>query len=272
MVIGKAHRMLLILAAVIAGASFGCGETAKPGDLVVETRTLELEGAKRVSADIEMGLGKLTIGAGSDEMLDAEFVYNVEDWKPRVEYEVTDGLGELAIRQRESAKRSFGRGVKYEWNLRFGDRVPLELVMQVGAGECYMDLEDLPVSTLDMKFGAGDVDLIIGGSNTLTDLDLEAGAGDVMLDLAGDWDVDLHAKIKAGVGKITVNLPEKVGVRVETSKGIGKLSMSGLRRKGSYYVNKAFGESEINLRIEVETGIGAIDLKVGGVGAEAVTI
>ena len=270
--IKKSSRILLLATALTVGVSVGCGETAEPGDLIEETHILELRGAERVSAQIEMGLGKLTIGGGSDEMLDAEFVYNVEDWQPVIDYSVRDGLGELVIRQHESKTKSFGRGVKCEWDLRFGDRVPLDLIMKVGAGECRMDLEDLPVSSLDLTFGAGDVDLIIGGSEILSDLDLEAGAGDVVVDLAGVWDVDMGARIKAGVGRVRVLLPADTGVRVETSKGIGKVSMSGLRRKGSYYVNDAYGDSDATLYIEVETGIGAIELRVGEAEDEGVTI
>jgi hypothetical protein len=265
-------RIILLLAGLTVGGSTGCGETAEPGDLVVETHILELQGAERVSAKIEMAVGKLAIGGGSDEMLDAEFTYNIEEWKPMIDYSVRGGLGELVIGQHDTKTKSFSRGFKCDWDLRFGDKVPLDLVMEVGAGECHMDVEGLPVSGLDLTFGAGDVDLIIGGSRTLTDLDLEAGAGDIMLDLMGDWDTDLDARIKAGVGKIKIHLPENVGVRVETSKGIGKVSMSGLRRKGSYYVNDAYGDSDATLDIEVEAGIGAIELRVGEAREEGVTI
>jgi hypothetical protein len=272
MQIKKSSRILLLATALTVGVSVGCGETAEPGDLIEETHIMGLEGARRVSAEIEMGLGKLAIGGGSEDMLDAEFVYNVEDWKPVIRYSVADGLGELVIKQHDSKTKSFGRGVKCEWDLRFGDKVPLDLIMEVGAGECRMDLEDLPVSGLDLTFGAGDVELIIGGSRTLSDLDLEAGAGDIMLDLTGDWDVDMDARIKAGVGRVRVRLPEDTGVRVKTQKGIGKVSMSGLRRKGSYYVNEAYGDSDATLYIEVETGIGAIELRVGEAEDEGVTI
>lgn len=265
-------RIMLVLTGLIIGASAGCGEMAEPGDLVEETHILGLEGAKRVKATIEMNLGKLSVRGGSDDMLHGEFTYNIKDWKPTIAYSVSDDLGELVIGQHESKTKSFTRDFRCDWDLRFGDEVPLEIVMEVGAGECRMDLEDLPVSDLDLTFGAGDVDLIIGGSKTLTDLELKAGAGDIMLDLSGDWSTDLDARIKAGVGKITINLPERVGVRVETSKGIGKVSMSGLYRKGSHYVNEAYGEADKTIDIEVETGIGAIELRVGEARQEGVTI
>ena len=262
----------LLVTALILSLAVGCGETAEPGDMVEETHILELDGARRVMAEIEMGMGKLAIGKGSREMVDAEFLYNVRDWKPIVEYDVDGDTGELVISQPEGKGKSFGRGVKYEWDLRFGDEVPLDLAVGLGAGECRMDLRGLPVSELELMFGAGEVDIVTGGSRTLEDLDMETGAGDIRLDLTGDWDVDLDARIKAGVGRVIIELPEETGVRVETSKGIGKVSMTGLRRRGDYYVNDAYGRSDVEIHIEVETGIGAIELRVGEEEAETVTI
>jgi hypothetical protein len=212
------------------------------------------------------------VSGGSGDLLDAEFAYNIDEWKPLIDYSVRGDLGKLVIKQRENKIKSFGRGLKCDWDLRFGDKVPLDIALEVGAGECRMDFEDVPVSGLDLTFGAGDVDVLIGGSRTLTDLRLEAGAGDIMLDLTGDWDIDMDARIKAGVGKITIHLPADAGVRVETSKGLGKVSMSGLWRKGDHYVNEAYGESGATLDIEVETGIGAIELRVGESPDERVTI
>jgi predicted membrane protein len=84
--------------------------------------------------------------------------------------------------------------------------------------------------------------------------------------------VDLDARIKAGVGRVTVDLPEDTGVRVETSKGIGKVSLSGLRQKGGYYVNDAYGKTDVELDIRVEAGIGAIELRAGEKGAVGVSI
>jgi hypothetical protein len=269
---GCSTWLFLPIAIIVLGFAAGCGETIEPGDLTVETRTLDLEGAERVHAEIEMSFGTITVGGGSRDLLDAEFIYNVKDWKPTIEYKVDDDLGELALRQPESKGRTFGRGIKYEWNLTFGDEAPLDLMMKIGAAECRMDLEGVPVSRLDVTFGAGDVDIVIGDSRTLRDMDVEAGAGDVRVDLRGDWAVDLDARIKAGVGRVTVDLPEDTGVRVETSKGIGKVSLSGLRQKGGYYVNDAYGKTDVELDIRVEAGIGAIELRAGEKGAVGVSI
>ena len=256
-------RLLLPVVFIVLGLGGACGERIEPGDLTVETHELGLEGAQRVSAEIDMAFGKLTVVGGSRDLLDAEFTYNIEDWKPVIDYEVDGDVGELVLKQPESRGRTFGRGVRNEWRLAFGDDAPLDITMEVGAAGCVMDLGGVPVSRMNLKFGAGDVDITIGDSPTLQDMKLEAGAGNIRVDLRGDWGVDLNARIKAGVGRVVIDLPQDTGVRIETSKGIGKVSLSGLHRRGDYYVNDAYGKTDVELDLKVEAGVGAIELRVG---------
>jgi len=51
-------------------------------------------------------------------------------------------------------------------------------------------------------------------------------------------------------------------VRVEVEGGLTNIETSGLRSTGGAYVNDAYGEAEIELNIEVTTGIGQVDLEV----------
>jgi hypothetical protein len=265
-------RLLLPVAVIVLGLGAACGERIDPGDLTVENHELGLEGAERVTAEIDMAFGKLTVVGCSGDLVDAEFTYNVKDWKPVIKYEVNGDVGDLIVKQPESKGRTFGRGVRNEWHLTFGDDAPLDLTMEVGAAECVMDLDGVPVTRMNLKFGAGNVEVAIGDSRTLREMKVEAGAGDIRVDLRGEWGVDLDARIKAGVGRVVVDLPQETGVRVETSKGIGKVSLSGLWRRGDYYVNDAYGKTDVQLDIKVEAGVGAIELRAGEEEDTGVTI
>src|SRR5205807_1652714 len=86
------------------------------------------------------------------------------------------------------------------------------------------------------------------------------GAGKVTVDLRGDWKKDLEATIEGGVGQATIRLPESVGVRVQATSGIGTIRASGLERRGDYYVNSAYGKSPVTLNLNINKGIGMIDL------------
>jgi predicted membrane protein len=94
----------------------------------------------------------------------------------------------------------------------------------------------------------------------LTGLEINMGAGQVTVDLRGDWKKDLDATIEGGVGQATIRLPDNVGVRVHATSGIGSISASGLEHRDDYYVNSAYGKSPVTLRLNIDKGIGTIDL------------
>ena len=95
---------------------------------------------------------------------------------------------------------------------------------------------------------------------------------EVELDLVGQWDHDLDASIKGGVGEITVHLPSNVGVRVDASKGIGSIKAHGFMKEGGDYVNEAYGKSGVTLSIDINAGIGEIRLKTEEVSGEEGTL
>ncbi|MFQ5816391.1 MAG: toast rack family protein [Terriglobia bacterium] len=218
-----------------------CGSACTQlGELQVESRSIELADAESVVAEIRMGAGELRVSGGAAPLLEADFAYNVADWKPEVEYRVMGDRGRLTVRQPSVTGGTLG-GTRYEWDLRLNDDVLMELSVELGAGRA---------------------DLILG-SLSLTDLEIKTGAGDTILDLTGDWKTDLRARIRGGVGRATVRLPRDVGVWVDAKAGIGGINATGLKRDGSAYVNDAYGESDVTLRIDIKGGVGQINLELG---------
>lgn len=139
----------------------------------------------------------------------------------------------------------------------------MEMSIDVGAGGSDLTVGSLALSSLAIKAGAGDVTVDLTGAPSLTQLDADIGAGEVTVDLTGDWQNDLDANIEGGVGEITLRLPRGVGVRVDVELGIGKVSASGLSKDGDAYVNDAFGESAVTLRVDIQGGVGEINLELG---------
>jgi predicted membrane protein len=111
--------------------------------------------------------------------------------------------------------------------------------------------------------GAGTGELKLGGL-TLTSLEIAMGAGEMEVDLTGDWQHDLEALIQGGVGEVNIRLPSNVGVWVEARDGIGEINAQGLKREGGAYVNDAYGQSDVTLRLRVNGGIGEINLISAG--------
>jgi hypothetical protein len=241
-----------------------CIASVEVGELREEREALDLLGTESVDVEIDMGVGTLDLGGGSDRLVDAEFRYNVEEWKPAIDYAVENGRGKLRLRQTGTKARRVPRQAKCEWDLKLNGDVPMVLDVDLGAGRGTLRLADLNLTEAAVDLGAGEVLIDLSGNASLSKLDVGMGAGNATLDLSGSWADDLEAEINGGVGECTVILPTATGARVRVDKGIGKLNIAGLRKDGDYYVNDAYGTTDATLHVDVAAGVGSINLKVGG--------
>jgi hypothetical protein len=255
----------LLALTVFLMATIGCtGKSIRVGSLRSESESVELGSADSVDVEIIMGAGELDVAGGASDLLEADFTYNVEELEPDVDYK-NDKLSVVT-----PSVENTGVGAlwdlddyRYEWELRLNDEVPMEMDITMGAGRSDLVLGSLSLTRLDLETGAGDVTLDLTGSASLTRLNVDAGVGEITVDLTGDWSRDLDADIKAGVGKLTILLPRDVGVRVDVEGGISDTDTRGLNRDGDAYVNDTYGESEVTLRVDIQAGIGDVNLEVG---------
>ena len=200
------------------------------------TRVVETQRAKSAHARLEMGAGQLTINGGARDLLEADFTYSDAYSEPRVNYHVADGVGQLSISQ-DSHSVNFGP-TRNEWNLLLGKDVPLDLKVDMGAGQGNLHLRDVPLTQLELNLGAGQMDV----------------------DLTGERKTDLTADIEGGVGQANIRLPKNVGVIARASGGIGSIRVHGLKENGDSYTNEAYGKSPATIHLKVEGGIGEIVL------------
>jgi hypothetical protein len=233
--------LMMSATAVLAGA---CGTQPGGGQQVGkmqhESQSVGLENAQSARAELKMGAGELNITGGADQLMEGEFSYNVAEWKPKVSYNVSGDEGELVVKQGGTEGVHLDADGRNEWDIRLNDEVPTDLVVQMGAGESDLDLDSL----------------------SLTGLDLQMGAGKTTVDLTGAYAKSFDASIQGGVGEATVLLPSEVGVKAKAGGGLGKINAEGLKKVGDSYVNDAYGESDVNLSVEVQGGVGEINLEV----------
>jgi len=280
----KSKKLIFLTVLTLMFIIMGCSvsnlsiETANVGEVQNESRTIEREDASdadvaEVRVDIKMGAGELNIDGGAASLLEADFTYNVAEWEPQIKYNVEDERGRLTIRQPNTDQLSLRGDIRYEWDLAFDEDIPLDIRIEYGAGSGDLNLGDLNVTQLDVKLGAGDMNVDLNGNASLTRLELDMGAGDLTVDLTGDWTEDVDVDLQGGLGKTTLLLPEDIGVRVNVTKAIGDVDASGLYDRGDYYANKAYGDGDSGagdggagdgptIEISIQAGVGQIDLEI----------
>ncbi|MGC1967928.1 MAG: toast rack family protein [Candidatus Acidiferrales bacterium] len=227
----------VLIIALVLGLALWRGRTTR-GNLH-DMQEIALQGAQSVNANIEIPSGKLDLSGGAGQLLDADFNYVAEDGKPAVDYSVANGRGDLNITQDSKHHIQFATRPN-DWVLRLADSVPLELNVQMGAGESNLRLQGLSVSSLDVNIGAGHL----------------------RLDLTDPRKTNLNVVIHGGVGAASIRLPKDVGVRVHASGGIGAVTSGGLTREGDDYVNAVVGKTPATIDVTIEGGIGAINLQL----------
>jgi predicted membrane protein len=233
--------LMMATTAVLAGScGMQPGGTPQVGKMQRESKSVDPKNAQSARAQLKMGAGELTITGGADQLMEADISYNVSNWKPKVNYDVSGQEGELIVKQGSAEGANLSGEARNEWDISLNDELPTDLVVQMGAGESNLDVDSL----------------------TLTGVDLQMGAGKTTVDLTGDYAQDFEASIQGGVGEATVLLPSEVGVKAKAEGGLGKINAKGLKREGDSYVNDAYGESDVTLNVDVQGGVGEINLEV----------
>ena len=137
------------------------------------------------------------------------------------------------VKQGSAEGADLSGDARNEWDIRLNYELPTDVVVQMGTGESNLDLDSL----------------------TLSGVDLQMGAGKTTVNLTGDYARSFDTSIQGGVGEATVELPSDVGVKAKAEGGLGK-------SVGNAYVNDAYGESDVNLNVDVQGGVWEINLEV----------
>lgn len=234
-------KKLIAVLVVFWLATLACNglQTTRVGDITTDTQTVETVSATSVKVQIEIGAGELGIQSGANSLMDATFRYNVDEWKPKVDYHESGGQGELSVTQ-QGEKIPVGNQVINEWDILLSNDIPLDLVIHTGAGNSDLSLSNLRLNRLE----------------------IETGAGVTTIDLTGSWEQDLNVSIQGGVGELIVSLPSETGVRVQMNSALVSVSTSGLEKDGSAYINQAYGMTDNTITLEIDAGVGSVVLEV----------
>lgn len=241
----------LVIAVAPATALTGCIVTGDCVDLidpVTESRAIELGDAESVEVFLDTKIGNFVVQGGASGLMDAVFTYNIEEWKPSVDYDESGSKGVLTLRQPDLKSKNVPNEARNEWDISLTGDVPVSIFLDSSVSEVRLDLSGV----------------------ILDRLDVDQGVGSVKIDLGPQISRDADVNIEGGIGEVVLTLPEAVGIRVDSEMGLGSFEAPGLFRRGGAYVNDAYGTAEISVEVEINAGIGSVKVKVGARGSAAV--
>ena len=180
-----------------------------------------------------MSAGELSVKSGAVQLFEGAFEFNVPALKPAIAYTVEGTTGALKVSQ-----ASVSGNYENNWHLNLDETTPLEL---------------------HINLGAGDAQLVLGRLN-LQSVAVTLGAGDLVLDLRGMPAGSYPVSVNAGAGDTTIHLPASVGISVRTFGLIGDATVTGLEKRDDRWINPRAVDSKVTIDMRVQHAIG--DLKL----------
>ena len=227
-------KAALLVTAVLGTA--GCevnGRHAGPVEHLA--RSIENGKYEMSRLELKMGAGELGITGGSSKLLDGDFTYNIESWKPIfTSHEVAGSRADIKVEQPDGGP-AMGN-IEYKWNLALNDQVPWDIVTHLGAGEARMEL----------------------GNTALRKVTVHMGVGSLNLDLRGKPKHSFDIEIHGGVGEARVYLPKSAAISATAHGGIGEILVEGLEKHGNRWTNALAEDAPVSIRLEANGGVGSI--------------
>lgn len=197
-----------------------------------------LGSAQRLDLNFDIPVGVLRLSPG--EAGDGELVgdYSTGNGFDVVEdFQVDGGSAAYHVTTRGDVVAFPIAGGNLTWDYRLPPGLPLEVVINQGAGALNLDLEGLQVEDLEADFGAGQLRVVLPSE-------------------------DLTARLSGGVGLITVVVPEDAGVRIRRDTAMAFFNLpNGYEQDGEVYVSPGYADAAVQIDLEVDLAVGGVDIR-----------
>jgi hypothetical protein len=276
--------LALTLACVALGTVAGC---VRAGETLQESRTIARGNAQDVVARLEMESGDLVVEGGAQELMEADFRYNVDRWEPEVDYRLDGTTGRLTVAQPGAGPFAWiVGGTTNAWYVRFSDEVPIAVRVDVSSAPVNADFSELDLvafetdvdsgdtlaildrahpslEEVDLDSSSGEIELqLTGDYERLSNVDVRTSSGDVLIDLRGTWDSDTRVRVRVSSGDVTVLVPPGVDIDAEAGTESGNVRAEGLEGTGGRYSLAGDGRVDGRLELDIETSSGDIVFEV----------
>jgi hypothetical protein len=221
--------LVLALASLACGFSIDLPERRNAGPDIEESIMVADPGLEDARLSLEFGAGTLTLSPGAQNLVDGTALYNVAELKPKIE----KNGNSITIKQGDFSGLPPFDKIKNEWNLQLGE-TPLDLTVRAGAYEGNLELGGLALKSLTIRDGASNVDLSFREPNQIemsllryetgassvkltglananfSTLTFSGGAGNYTLDFSGELQRDAVVTVEAGLGDMSLVIPNDV--------------------------------------------------------------
>ncbi len=229
----SAALLILVLGGVIWTA-MTAPEPRADAIEIVETR----EGVEEAQIILSFNVGELDVGALRDasNLIEGE-IFMDSDEELKQEFTVDDGEATLLLENESRFVPGIHLGPKRRWDLNLHPGVALDLDVDFGIGDAYLDLADLDVENVSVDFGIGKATVIL------------------------PEEIESNIDVNLGIGEVIVEIPEGLPVRIHLETGIaGRRVPAEYRQRDNVYTSPGYEEGE-GSEIYIDLGIGNVTIR-----------
>lgn len=225
---------IVVLIFLLGGAAvFAYRGAAPDADVLTESLSEPLGGAKTATVDIHAGDGNLVIDRQSgDEGLLASgtLQYTEKQGLPTRTLNESGGHANLTMRGGAAGQPWFklpwsACNGATEWQIHLNPAVALNITAHSDGGNVKLDLAGMAVTALAADTGGGGVDVVLPDNAANLDISAKTGAGNVSVAIGSGSTGSSVVNASSGAGNVEVRIPTDVAARIHATSGLGKAIM-----------------------------------------------
>lgn len=200
---------------------------------VLETKEyLEIE---RASIELNLDVGKLTLGESTPLLYECVSQYRYKEFEPFEKFSHAEKEADILIYHSPITKKVISSNIKNDWQLKLNNKIVYDLSIKTGAIDIDCNLSDFKVEKLYIESGASNINLVLPQYNSKIIID-------------------------TGVSNINIDIPKNVGAIVNIDSGIAIKNLDDFIKRNGTFISHNYHESEFKTEIEINCGISNIDI------------
>jgi len=208
-------------------------ETVLETEVVLETK--EYPEIERASIELNLDVGKLTMGESTPLLYECISQYRYKEFEPFEKFSHTEKEADILIYHSPVTKKMISNNIKNNWQLKLNNQIIYNLSIKTGAIDTDCNLSGFKVEKLYIESGASNINLVLP-------------------------QYDSKIIIDTGVSNIEIAIPKNVGATVNIDSGIAIKDLDDFIKKNGTYISHNYNESEFKTEIEIDCGVSNIDV------------
>jgi len=214
-------------------------EVALETEITPETEasleTKEYPEIERASIELNLDVGKLTLGESTPLLYECVSQYRYKEFEPFEKFSHTEKEANIIIYHSPIIKRRISNNIRNHWQLKLNNEIIYNLSVETGAIDTDCNLSGFKVEKLYIESGASNINLVLPQYNSKIIID-------------------------TGVSNIDIAIPKNVGATVNIDSGIAIKDLDDFIKRNSMYISNNYNSSEFKVDMEIDCGVSNINI------------